>query len=731
MSKDVDEPRDEAESVSASVKLAFSVAHKEASAATVTHRQLQSSFPTFTVLHHHSPIAAAPHDVMFAGRKCGQVVSWKMPASRTGSFLEHTVLGSHKGGVTAMCSVIVPHGGGVLLLTGSCDYHVKVWDPFGSEMPGLGRCIQTIPAHAATVTSMASHCDVVITTSVDKTLKLWRFDADREKLCFPWLVVAQVCVLDSWIMSVWAAPTKQADGCQGEICTVDSHGEIVLFRSVAASSSMDAFDEVHVERLEVLRSVTAERAQTVNRILVISSLNQFVTLGFENYAVVRDLLSLSILVKIPSPDNVRFVDVAWDGFLEDLLFLAVDGKAHLWSTRRNLFVTSFFAGYAVSAVRYLSSTTTRSSYWIAHRDSIDCVQIDRTRAFVRHLGHVGRVIGLLPKQCDFDTVTTDDDFEIASASVDNTICFWNSNIHCVKVKREKVSEISAFCMLTSVPWIVTGHDNGGLKCWCLDKDKAFRFAAHDNTVTVVGEGQHRVIKGSVEPSPHLFTVSYDGCLAVWEMPMEGNRAKCEARVRASRSELISAAYDPLNYCYIVGSNDGDILIFSIDELRPVRTLTTKPTTQTPFSGQLAITSFALDGNYLYSGGEDGKLRMWNTLSGDLLQTFSFSGDAADFGDIQHMIVMPENGDVVLASRSGLLVQVDPSGSRSQRFIKLDKEVTCLLLRRGQGKLLLGLDDGSLMTVHLAILEDVTCAESRAATPDHENDNRGPIHVDND
>jgi WD40 repeat protein len=676
------------ERVSASVRLSLTTEDGD----TGKPRRLGAGSANYTCIERIS----APMDALFAGRSDGGVIMWRVPNTRIGSFRDHVVLGSHKGSVASIAFQAHHH----VLVTGSSDFTIKLWDAVGGETGG--KCVQTIPAHDATVTALASHCNVVISGSADKTVKLWRFDPDRAKLCFPWMEVKQVFVLDTWATALWASATKVTESSQGEVFVGDGNGNITVLRSELESSGN--VDNANVGSLQLVRRIEGDRKQSIARVMPIPNLNLVVTITFDDKARIRDVIGFQTLVTIDHPDAKRFIDVAWSAAHEELLLLDTAGDMFVWSTRSNKILLKQHIGPKASQLLFAKGLA-----WVAQRDSIDAIIIERTTTFAEYAGHTDRVISVGRISSDAMELPV----HWVSASADNTIAFWSKQIECLYTMREKQSEIVSFVVLTSAPWFVTGHDNGTLKFWSLGKDTTFRFAAHDNTVSVVGEGFHRTVRGCItEDWPHLFTGSYDGCFAIWEMPSEGNKAKCEARVRVSTSEVLSAVYDPLRKAYIVGTNDGDITIWSTDELKPVMRLRSANGPKLPaHSG--AVTCLALDGNIAFSGGEDEAVLLWNMATGELTKELVFRSND-ELGDIQSFRVLPTTGNLLVATRNGNLVVFDQSTGESQWSHSLGREVSSAHFDKTSQEILAGLADGAVIRL---VAGDLDAPGTASGAPD--------------
>jgi WD40 repeat protein len=628
-----------------------------------------------------------PVDSIFAGQQDGQVIMWRIPTTRTGTFNQHSVIGSHKGSVSAMCFQPFHQ----VLVTGSSDFTIRLWDPFGNELP-QGRCVQTVPAHDATVTTLIAHCDIIVSGSADKTIKVWRFDPERAKLCFPWIEVRQVFVLDTWVTCMWASPFKVTESSQGEVFAGDSHGAVTVFRSELVVT--DGMDSSRVAGLTLMRRFESEKRQSVVKILPIPNLNLVVTLSYEDNAKVRDVIAFQPLVSVPHPENKRFIDAVWDALHEELILLDAAGSVHVWSTRNNKLVLSHFAGVHACGLSFA-----KQQLWVAHRDAVDSAIIDRTTLFAEFKGHTDRIIAITrmaPHETELPV-------HWITFSADSSIGFWTKQLDCVLTLREKLSEIVSCCLLVAIPWVVTGHDDGSLKFWSIHKDTTFRFSSHDNTVSVVGEGFQRPgRKGQPENWPHLFTGSFDGCFAVWDMPSEGNKAKCEARVRVSTSEIVAAVYDPLRMAYIVGTNDGDVTVWSADELKPLMRLRGPEGPRRP-AHAAAVTCVALDGNIAFTGGEDESIYMWNLVTGEFTKEFEFKSKE-HLGEIQSFKVLPTSGNLLVATRSGILALFDQATGESCWHHIVHSEVSAAAYDRLGKEIVAGMVDGTLYRIVVGDLD---------------------------
>ena len=202
-------------------------------------------------------------------------------------------------------------------------------------------------------------------------------------------------------------------------------------------------------------------------------------------------------------------------------------------------------------------------------------------------------------------------------------------------KKKRAAEVTAVLPLLSHRLVVTGHEDGAMAFRSADLGAPSFIRAHDNTVCAIFEGFHRRERGGggaavggrnsivgrgqrsnarssgnddggvrLVPWHHLATISFDGCLALWEIPpasavtgtgtgtvvssssnavgsstVGGGRdasaaytaraARCDTRIRVSSSELLCAAYEPLRCLYIVGDSAGSVTVWALEQAAPI------------------------------------------------------------------------------------------------------------------------------------------------------------------
>eukprot|EP01065_Artemidia_motanka_P011779 TRINITY_DN16422_c0_g1_i1.p1 TRINITY_DN16422_c0_g1~~TRINITY_DN16422_c0_g1_i1.p1 ORF type:complete len:753 (+),score=286.51 TRINITY_DN16422_c0_g1_i1:67-2325(+) len=697
----------------------YTVEHKQPKqvGGRISKRQLET-LPNYTC---HAFVPASPQnpDTLFAGRQNGQLVSWRYMPGKEGNHEDQVVLGSHSGPITCMLHHPVYSR---FLFTGSSDATIRVWDPFGIGVEG-NKCIQTIRApygHDATVTALAAHCDTLLSCSCDKTLKVWRPDEGRSELKYPWFVVKQLFLFDYWTTCVWSFPTKIAEDTLGEVYVGDAGGGLTMLRSIVAHQV--ASDQIHVERLELVKHHRSFRALGVTQILPLPTLNVVLTLSYDDTVRLSDITNLETLVSLTNRERPgqRFVDMVWSPAEEELVLADATGALTVWNSRADKLVCETHAGQGVSRltmVEHRGQHTVLASTMAA----VKCFAITRSLPYKQHLGHTQRVLGLhvFHGGDDSHSVGAGEDLCVVSASVDNTICFWSvlDSLQCTKTLTEKGrnSEISAFLYIPQERIVVTGHENGSLRVWNPQTDKSWRVgvggvtgAGHTNTVSSLAyAGSRYSMAGVLEDRPHVVSASFDGHLAIWEVRVDSHVSpRVELRWQVSREEQLCVVYDPIHHTYCAGGNDGIVSVWSLRDPRKERLVSKLHGPDPGMYGDYpshetgAVTTLALDGNYLFSGGEDERIIMWSLVAPDFERLRVFQ----DHGEVNAILVMPDTGDLLTCSRAGTVLRWSQTGRVAARFESPHKEeLRCLSYCRLNDEVYVGSEEGGILRISLTPL----------------------------
>ena len=247
-------------------------------------------------------------------------------------------------------------------------------------------------------------------------------------------------------------------------------------------------------------------------------------------------------------------------------------------------------------------------------------------------GHTGPVIcvhasdhgaGITALRDDDDDDEHDATYEynavlkLYSASLDNTVRVWDPyDLTCQRILEESESEISSMCVSRSRGTIVTGHDDGCIRVWEVDTGSTVNIRKHTNTVscmccgTVKKTGEEIVITGS-----------FDGRVGIWDVRNRMNDrphlvslfpqgSGTEAKGSGNAwdkvpSEILAVHYDANHHAIITGGNDADIKVYDASTCELIGA---------HVGHAEAVTCFASDENFLFSGSEDTTIKMWDTLA---------------------------------------------------------------------------------------------------------------------
>ncbi|KAH9589011.1 WD40 repeat [Trypanosoma melophagium] len=249
----------------------------------------------------------------------------------------------------------------------------------------------------------------------------------------------------------------------------------------------------------------------------------------------------------------------------------------------------------------------------------------------------------------------------------------------IEIENDGCDDTTSFYFSARWNFAITGHDDGSIRFWPCNQQLAtfaWHKRIHRNAVSGLMEARigrtekQRRIDVLQGKSPEdisgnecielLATVSYDGYLAVWERP-ETAKIHLYARTRVSQSELLCVAFDEMNQLFIVGDSSGMVSSWSARDLElrckipsrpnsPWRPVVTAAGSDLTSSGLFAptavpasndgrssesvkstrakrvghteaVTALLVDGNLVFSGGEDGRVFLWDLNFGVLIREY--------------------------------------------------------------------------------------------------------------
>lgn len=124
---------------------------------------------------------------LFYGLDNGACCFWSITHLSAG---KSRFVGSHKGPISAICSTSKDDtndlGCCALIATGSVDMSIKLWDYQGKVTLDPTVCVQSLYGHSGTITALVIKGGYILSSSTDKTIRVWRPGPGREQLIYPW-----------------------------------------------------------------------------------------------------------------------------------------------------------------------------------------------------------------------------------------------------------------------------------------------------------------------------------------------------------------------------------------------------------------------------------------------------------------------------------------------------------------------------------------------------------------
>lgn len=177
---------------------------------------------------------------MFIGLSSGKVFYYKKRNMDSRSLVdrgkEHEIVElecaqAHKGDVRCLIYTRIDELD--VLITGSADRTIKLWEPKNLKTSSP---FQTIIGHDGTVLDMVylPKVQLLITSSTDFSMRIWRLDKARALLMYPWFVQSQkISEMDSHSsVGTWLNCFDQKSGEKLEVYAGDTEGSLYVFEAM-------------------------------------------------------------------------------------------------------------------------------------------------------------------------------------------------------------------------------------------------------------------------------------------------------------------------------------------------------------------------------------------------------------------------------------------------------------------------------------------------------------------
>ncbi|MDM8524858.1 hypothetical protein QUF80_15930 [Desulfococcaceae bacterium HSG8] len=204
---------------------------------------------------------------------------------------------------------------------------------------------------------------------------------------------------------------------------------------------------------------------------------------------------------------------------------------------------------------------------------------------------------------------------LASSSSDKSIILWNVN-----TGRPMAQFLGHLNYLAGLMYIDKGR-----RLVSGSHDRTLRLWDTETSVTLrVLQGHVAGVTGVTAKGDSIYSAANDGTIRRWkihpaESPLE--KGMNRAQVVDLENELASSAISPDGNKVSVGFADGKLKMFSLPDLKLLWENTKA------HSAKTKRIEFSPDGKYLASAGFDDLIKLWNTGTGELIQTFKGHDDA--------------------------------------------------------------------------------------------------------
>eukprot|EP00002_Diphylleia_rotans_P021446 TRINITY_DN4172_c0_g1_i1.p1 TRINITY_DN4172_c0_g1~~TRINITY_DN4172_c0_g1_i1.p1 ORF type:complete len:728 (+),score=99.57 TRINITY_DN4172_c0_g1_i1:43-2226(+) len=589
--------------------------------------------------------------------------------------------GGHKGAVTSLLYSL-DHK---LLISGSSDYTIKVWDISvrESEKP----CVQTLIGHGGTVTSMVTFRGHLFTASTDCTLRVWKAEEGRNLLLYPWFTCIQVVKIfgANWVTSMSYSANPHLNET-GELYVGDSSGTLTLLKPI-----LDTAGGKYQVTLELMKRYTKSHHLAISQIVHAVKENFVITISSDTTVVVTNSQNGKVFSKIKNPLRVRFTGVHWLADYKEILLTDILGHVYIFSVYGDKCVIDVQLEFGP-----ISSLSPRegNEYVITSMEGVQMFEVTRQSQFHEYTTHQGPIVSLT----FIEPTGKKEEIKLLSVSMDNTIRRLDPrDLICLQQLVERESEIISSYYHHNFKVLCTGHENGVVRLWNIETGSITSTNAHSNSVT-------SLVGSSFKGKEYLTSVGFDGKMAIWDITTQGGIMGSiipVASFQAHNHEILVVRFNPSNNTFVTAGNQGTIKIW---EGRP------------PFQ-QLnemqehkeAISCMVLDGNFLITGSDDCTIGIWDLFSNMLLRKLS-----GHTGPIRDMILLPECGHVASCSEDMTIRIWDYSAERVLMAWSFSQDLACLGYWNARKVLWAGCETGAIISFELP--EEIFVKEAPPDTP---------------
>jgi len=662
-------------------------------------------------------------EVIYAGMTDGSIVTWKrknydqssLLAGKEYEFAEVISKKPHKGEVKTILFETI--NGKDLVLTGSADRTIKVWD-MDVKIKEKDPCIQTLIGHGGSVisTKYSSQIDVLVSCSTDKTIKLWKPDSGRELLYYPWFICIQtikdfqsVSGFNALENPIWISSLEFKEGESLALFAGDSEGSMVILRP------KDSWREGG--QFELWKKNPQVHRLGITQLLLVIQENFVFTISYDQCLRGFDAANGGEFLCIKNPNKCLYTSLFWDETSQELLVADEAGYIGVL----NVYVENPIAWEQIIEQKIVKIEMVRQDLLlIASEASIFVYRIKKGTRNQDMMGHTGAILQLLT----LDPVklvgqNQNEKPRVVSASMDNTIRLWDSGEMTTLnvLESPENSEVTCMEFLESPCLLATGHEDGVIRLWNLEIATNIVLKTedpklmHSNTITAIKAA-------CFKDCEFLLSTGYDGRVSIWEISekvpiatsvMMSNSVCLRISFKAQPNvdkysrhvdphgelghEVLCLEYNPKNSTIITGGNTNEINIWKMMENGEL--------VATLRGHEDAVTCMVLDQNYLFSGSDDKTIRVWNTfLHYELYVLPQYHEEP-----IRAIMMLPDSGFLVSCAGDNKILIWSYQEQEVVQTIERKNLYRCLGYVSAFDMLLVGTEECSIMTFNLSNLAD--------------------------
>lgn len=220
----------------------------------------------------------------------------------------------HKGEVR--CLLYCKIAGLDVLISGAADRTIKLWEPKNLKSDP---CFQTVIGCGGTVIDLKyiEKSEILISSSTDLTLRIWRIDKARELLMYPWFVPLQIIKDFTSInptsndIKVWITCMDTQEGEKFKLFAGDSEGSMLTFKNAEGQEYSNIFEldnkKPSIHRIGIIQ------------VLLVSQENFVFTISHDQHLKAFDTAFSNEFFCLKNPNKVIYTSIFWD---DQVLYIA-------------------------------------------------------------------------------------------------------------------------------------------------------------------------------------------------------------------------------------------------------------------------------------------------------------------------------------------------------------------------------------------------------------------------